>query len=137
MAKFFMHVCRLFLSVVFLIAGINGYFVIFGLEPFIATSSKAMALFQLDNLLIFEKSLEILCGVLLLSNQFIPLAIAILSPIVANILLLHLFLDPSLLLLAILLVLAYGCLLFFYRKNFISLIERKPSPGSDPTAGMR
>ncbi len=129
MAKFFMHVCRWFLGVVFLIAGINGYFVIFGLEPFIATGPEAMALFQLDYLLIVEKSLEILCGVLLLSNQFIPLAIAILSPIVANILLLHLILDHSLLLLAILLVLAYNCLLFFYRKNFISLIERKPSQG--------
>ncbi|WP_408010294.1 hypothetical protein ACJROX_08390 [Pseudalkalibacillus sp. A8] len=28
-----MHISRLFLGVIFLVAGINGYFVIFGLEP--------------------------------------------------------------------------------------------------------
>ena len=98
-------------------AGINGYFVIFGLEPFIATSPEAMALFEFDYLLIVVKSLEVICGVLLITNQFTPLAAAILSPIVANIFLLHLFLDHSLLPLAVILVLALSNLLFYYRKK--------------------
>ncbi len=122
-----MHISRLFLGVVFLIAGINGYFVIFGFEPFIATSPEAMALFEFKYLLIAEKSLEVICGILLIINQFIPLAISILSPIVANIFLLHLFLDHSLLLLAIMLVLTLGFLLFYYRMNFMSVLERKPN----------
>ena len=130
MAKALLHSSRVFLGVIFLIAGINGYFVIFEWEPFIATSPDAMALFEFDYLLIVEKSLEIICGVLLLSNQFVPLAIAILSPIVANILLLHLFLDHSLLLLAVLLVLALGYTLYSYRDNFLRIVERKPKPSS-------
>src|SRR5690625_2503713 len=120
-----MHISRLFLGVVFLVAGINGYFVIFGLEPFIATSPEAMALFEFKYLLIAEKSLEVLCGILLIINQFIPLVIAILSPIVANIFLLHLFLDHSLLPLAIMLVLTLGFLLFYYRIYFMRNLERK------------
>lgn len=124
------QICRFFLGFVFLAAGINGYFVIVGLEPFIATSPEAMALFEFDYLLIIEKSLEIICGVLLLSNQFIPLAIAILSPIIANIFLLHLFSDHSLLPLAIVLLLTHGYLLFYYRKSFLSLLERKPDKGA-------
>ena len=127
MAKIFMHISRLFLGVVFLLAGLNGYFVIFGLEPFIATSPEAMALFEFEYLLIAEKSLEIICGILLLINQFIPLALAILSPIIANIFLLHLFLDHSLLLLAVILIITYGYLLFFYKDNFIAILEKKPS----------
>ncbi|MFS0647141.1 hypothetical protein [Siminovitchia sp. 179-K 8D1 HS] len=108
-----------------MVAGINGYFVIFGFEPFIATSPEAMALFEFKYLLIAEKSLEVACGILLIINQFSPLAIAILSPIVANIFLLHLFLDHSLLVLAVILVLTHGYLLFYYRKNFMSILERK------------
>ncbi|WP_084797990.1 DoxX family membrane protein [Neobacillus mesonae] len=127
MIKILMHISRLFLGLVFLIAGINGYFVIFGFEPFIATSPEAMALFEFKYLLIAEKSLEVICGILLIFNQFIPLAIAILSPIVANIFLLHLFLDHSLLLLAIMLVLTLGFLLFYYKNNFMSVLERKPN----------
>ncbi|WP_252504478.1 hypothetical protein [Sporosarcina sp. Marseille-Q4943] len=128
MAEKLKHISRLLLGIIFLVAGINGYFVIFGLEPFIATSPEAMALFEFKYLLIVEKSLEIICGTLLLTNQFVPLAIAILAPIVVNIFLLHLFLDHSLLLLAVLLVLALGYLLFSYRKNFIGIFERKPKP---------
>lgn len=123
-----MQISRLFLGIIFLVAGINGYFVIFGFEPFIATSPEAMALFEFEYLLIAEKSLEVICGILLIINQFTPLAIAILSPIVANIFLLHLFLDHSLLILAVMLVLTHGYLLFYYRKNFMSILERKSKP---------
>ncbi|MFJ8258447.1 hypothetical protein [Peribacillus asahii] len=126
MTKLLVHITRFFLAVIFLTAGLNGYFVIFGLEPFIATSPEAMALFEFEYLLIVEKSLEIICGVFLLINVFVPLALAILSPIVANIFLLHLFLDRSLLLLAVILVIAHSYLLFCYRKNFKSILEKKP-----------
>lgn len=127
MTKIFMQISRIFLGVVFLVAGLNGYFVIFGLEPFISTSPKAMALFEFEYLLIVEKSLEIICGILLLINLFIPLVLAILLPIISNIFLLHLFLDHSLILLAVMLVITYGYLLFYYRDNFKSILEKKPS----------
>ena len=90
------HLCRWLLGGIFLGAGINGYVVFFGYDPFIATSPEAMALFMFDYLLFIEKTLEVVCGILLLANQFVPLSIAILSPIVANIFLLHLFVDPTL-----------------------------------------
>jgi uncharacterized membrane protein YphA (DoxX/SURF4 family) len=122
-----MQISRLFLGVIFLVAGLNGYFVIFGFEPFIETSPEAMALFEFDYLLIAEKSLEIICGILLLINLFIPLALAILSPIIANIFLLHLFLDNSLFLLAVLLVITYAYLLFYFKDSFKSILEKKPS----------
>ncbi|QUW23547.1 DoxX family membrane protein [Sporosarcina sp. Marseille-Q4063] len=127
MAKAFLYVARVFLGVVFLAAGVNGYFVIIDLEPFIATSPEAMALFEFKYLLIFEKSLEIICGLLLLLNQFVPLAISILTPIIVNIFLLHLFLDHSLLLLAALLLIMHGYMLFYYRENFMRILEKKPS----------
>lgn len=128
MVRTLMHGARLFLGLVFLLAGINGFFVVFGLEPFIATSPEAMALFEFDYLLIAEKTLEVICGLLLLTNRFMPLALAVLSPIVVNILLLHLFLDQSLLLLAIVLFIAHAYLLFIYRDHFKRIFETKPRP---------
>ncbi|WP_371068522.1 hypothetical protein [Sediminibacillus sp. JSM 1682029] len=127
MTNYFLVFSRFSLGLIFLTAGINGYFVFFNLEPFIATSPEAMVLFEFQHLLIFEKSLEIICGLLLLINRFVPLALAILAPIIANILLLHIFLDHSLLLLAILLVILHGFMLFCYRRNFSGIVERKSS----------
>ena len=74
-------VARFFLGIVFLVAGINGYVYLFGLEPFVATSPEAMQLFQFDYLLVVEKSLEIICGILLLANRYVSLALAILAPL--------------------------------------------------------
>lgn len=127
MAKAILHIPRLFLGVIFLVAGVNGYFVIFGWEPFIETSPQAMVLFQFDYLLILEKALEITCGILLLINRFVPLALAVLTPIIANIFLLHLFLDRSLLPLAIILVIFQCIMLFLYRKNFLGIFQKKPA----------
>ncbi|GAB2570827.1 hypothetical protein [Gracilibacillus alcaliphilus] len=126
MSKVLIAISRIGLGFIFLIAGLNGYFVIFNFEPFIATSPEAMSLFEFGYLLIIEKSLEVICGVLLIVNRFVPLALAILSPIIVNIFLLHLFLDRSLLLLAIILVVMQSYLLFCYRKNFTKLLEKKP-----------
>ncbi|MFA9556791.1 hypothetical protein ACERII_05785 [Evansella sp. AB-rgal1] len=128
MSKTILHGSRFALGFIFLIAGINGYFVIFDLNPFIATSPEAMALFEFKYLLVFEKTIEIICGILLLINRFVPLALAILAPIIANILLLHVFLDHSLLPLAITLSIMHGYMLFFYRDNFIKLLEKKAVP---------
>ena len=128
MIKKVMHITRFSLGFIYLVAGLNGYLVIFNFEPFITTSPEAMALFEFDYLLIAEKSLEIICGILLLFNLFVPLALAILSPIVFNIFLLHLFLDQSLLLLAVILVIAHGYMMFYYRNNFKSILEKKPIP---------
>jgi len=126
MSNTFIIISRFCLGLIFLVAGLNGYFVIFEMEPLIQTSPEAMALFEFRYLLIVEKSLEIICGVLLLINRFTPLTLAILLPIVANIFLFHLFIDHSLLPLAIFLVIILSYLLFCYRKSFISLFERKP-----------
>ena len=89
-----------------------------------ATSPEAMQLFQFDYLLVVEKSLEIICGILLLANRYVPLAIAILAPLIANIFLLHVFVDHSLLVLAIVMVIAYGYLLYHYRMNFRRILEK-------------
>lgn len=74
-----------------------------------------------------EKTLEIVCSILLLFNLFVPLALAILSSLIANIFLLHFFVDHSLLPLATILVIVYGYMLFYYRNNFMSIFEKKPS----------
>jgi putative oxidoreductase len=59
------------------------------------------------------KGTEIVCGLLLLSGRFVPLALVILAPIILNIFLVHAFLEPSGLPLAIGLVIAQIYLAFF------------------------
>ncbi len=59
------------------------------------------------------KGTEIVCGLFLVSGFFVPLALVILAPIVLNIFLLHLCLEPSGLPMAVALLVALLYLSFF------------------------
>lgn len=43
----------------------------------------------------FLKAVEIICGVMLITNMWVPLALVVLAPIVINIALVHAFLAPE------------------------------------------
>jgi len=71
------------------------------------------------------KITEFICGLLLVTGRFVPLALVILSPIVINILMVHIFLDRSGLPVAAFLVLATLFLAYCYRDAFRPLLTSK------------
>jgi len=71
------------------------------------------------------KITELVCGILLLSGRFVPLALVILSPVVINIFMVHLLLDRTGLPVAIFLVAAFIFLAYYYRKAFAPLLTPK------------
>ncbi|MFC4075953.1 hypothetical protein [Salinithrix halophila] len=118
-------VCRLILGLIFLLAGINGFVVFFGYPPLLPTSPEAMEFFRFKYLLFTEKALEVICGFLLVVNRYTTLAITMLAPVVFNILLFHLFVDLSMLPMALLVTMLEGYLLWKDRKSFYPLLEDK------------
>ncbi|MGC4094872.1 MAG: hypothetical protein QM756_44535 [Polyangiaceae bacterium] len=66
----------------------------------------------------FIKGTEVLAGLLLLANRFVPLALAVLAPIVLNIVAFHAFLAPSGLLMAVVVLLLELRLAYSYREAF-------------------
>ncbi len=74
------------------------------------------------------KATEVVCGLLLLLGMFVPLALVVLAPIVLNIFLVHAFMAPEGLPLAIILGLLLVYLSFFaqpYASVIKSLFSRK------------
>ena len=74
------------------------------------------------------KGTEITCGLLLMSGFFVPLALVVLAPIILNIFLVHAFMDPKGLVLALILGLFEIYLAFFskeYSPKIKSLFQAK------------
>lgn len=76
-------------------------------------------------LLPFIKITELVCGLLLLSGRFVPLATVMIFPVTLNIFLFHIFVAPEgiitgVVVLAMNLFLAYAC-----RKNYAGLLAPK------------
>jgi hypothetical protein len=87
---------RLLLGAVFTVFGLNGFLHFLPAPPpsglaavFVGGLAASGYMFPL------LKGAEVLTGLLLLSNRFVPLALTILAPIVLNIVAFHLFLAPA------------------------------------------
>ncbi len=69
------------------------------------------------------KIIELICGFAFLIGRFVPLATVLISPIIINIFLVHLFLDRSGLPFAIFLVFANLFVAYYYRESFKPLLK--------------
>jgi putative oxidoreductase len=76
------------------------------------------------------KITELVCAILLLVGRFVPLVLVILSPIIINIFMVHLFLDRTGLPVAIFLVVANIFLAYCYRDAFKPLLTSKYTPAN-------
>jgi len=72
---------------------------------------------------------EVLIGVLLLSSRFVPLALAMLAPIIVGILTFHIFIAPSTIGPGIVVLLMELYLAWAYRGAFRPMLRAKTIPG--------
>ncbi|WP_200801587.1 hypothetical protein [Bacillus sinesaloumensis] len=124
--KMVIRVIEVLLGLIFLGAGLNGYAVLFGFEPFAPTSPAAMEFLGEGYLLAIEKGVEIMAGILLLIRRYVPLTLVVLASLIVNILAFHIFVDSDLLILALIVTLFEAILAWHYRENFKGLLESKP-----------
>jgi hypothetical protein len=71
------------------------------------------------------KIIEIVVGLLLLTNLFAPLAVVLITPVLVGITTIHLFLNPAGLPMMIVLHLLHGILIAGYKKQFSGLFNLK------------
>ena len=69
------------------------------------------------------KIVELICGIAFLSGRFVPLAVVLISPIIVNIVFVHVFLGPEGLPVAIFLVLANSFVAYHYRESYKPLLQ--------------
>ena len=117
---------RLFLGLVFTFFGLN-FFLHFVSTPPAPPRAAAFAgaLFASGYLFPLLNTTEVVVGLLLLSNRFVPLALAVLAPIVINIVAFHLFLAPSDLGLALALLAAELMLAWNRRAAFAPMLRAR------------
>jgi uncharacterized membrane protein YphA (DoxX/SURF4 family) len=89
---------RVLLGALFFVTGLNGFlnFLPQSAEGMSAGAlAFSMALAQTGYMLPLTVGVELVAGALLLANRFVPLALALLAPVVVNIFAFHVFLAPE------------------------------------------
>lgn len=104
--------------------GLNGFLHFFPIpEPSGEAASFMKALQDAGYVMPFVYALQIAGGALLLTMRFVPLALLLLAPVVANILLYDLFLNPPGLAIGGALALVYALLLAAHGRKFLPILK--------------
>lgn len=115
-------IARLLLGLIFFVFGLNGFlhFIPMGPMP-TGLAGQFISVFTQSHLDLLVAACEVLSGLLLLTNQFVPLGLTILGPLLVNILFFHLAMEPRELPLAIVVTLLWGILMWRHRQSFAGL----------------
>jgi len=123
--KIVVLISRLLLGLVFVFFGSNGFlhFMPATLPPGLAGQFIG-AMLQSHYVLVVS-AIQVIGGLLLLANRYVPLGLTVLGPIIVNILLFHIFLLPQGLVIAIVVAILWFILFIRYREYFSGLFVQK------------
>jgi uncharacterized membrane protein YphA (DoxX/SURF4 family) len=118
---------RLLLGLVFTVFGLNGFLHFIPQPPLPPgpTLDFIMGLLGTGYFFPFLKGTEVIMGLLLLADRFVPLALTILAPIVLNIVAFHVFMAPSGLPVAAVILALEAYLAWSYRGVFASVLHAR------------
>ena len=93
MKKIAVIAARLLLGLIFVVFGLNGFFLFIMPPEHTPVGDVFINLLISNGLMYVEKSLEVIGGARSLSNNYVPLGLSVLAPIVVNVLLFHLLME--------------------------------------------
>jgi putative oxidoreductase len=88
-------VSRYLLGLIFLVFGLNGFLHFLPMAPPPGLAGQFLGALFLSHFLVVVFVLELVGAILLLANRYVPLALLLLGPVIVNIFLFHLFMQPS------------------------------------------
>jgi putative oxidoreductase len=123
-------VARYLMGVIFLVMGLNGFLNFIPLPPPTGIAGQFIGALYVSHYLWVIFGFQVIAGVLLLVNRYVPLAVAVLAPVIVNILTFHTLMAPSGLPLALLVAVLWTVIFIDVRPAFAGLFQPRPDRSS-------
>jgi putative oxidoreductase len=119
-------ISRLLLGLIFVVLGLNGFLNFINMGPMPSgLAGQFIGALALSHYFWVVAAIEVAGGALLLLNRFVPLALVLLGPVIVNIVLYHVFLNPSGAVLAIVVVVLWAIVFYSYRQYFSGIFVQR------------
>jgi len=116
-------IARSLLGLTFVVFGLNAFLHFIPMSPPQGLAGDFMKALFVSHYFYVVAVLQIAGGAICLLGRFVPLGLTLLGPVIVNILLFHLFLNPSGLPLAVVVSALARCLLWTNRRAFAGWIQ--------------
>ena len=121
-------IARYLAGVIFLVMGLNGFLNFIHFPPPTGTAAQFMGALYVSHYLWAIFAFQVVGGALLLVNRYVPLAVAILAPLLVNILVFHITMAPAGLPLALFVALLWAVIFIDVRPAFSGLFQSRVQP---------
>ena len=118
-------IARYLTGVIFLVMGLNGFLNFIPLPPPVGIAGQFIGALYVSHYLWVIFAFQVIAAVLLLVNRYVPLAVAVLAPVIVNILSLHALMAPSGLPLALLVAVLWAVIFVDVRPAFAGLFQSR------------
>jgi putative oxidoreductase len=118
-------IARYLAGIIFLVFGLNGFLNFIPLPPPGGIAGQFMSTLYATHYLWVIFTFQLVAGGLLLVNRFVPLAVAILAPVIVNILSFHVLMAPSGLPLALFVAVLWAVIFVDVRPAFAALFQAR------------
>lgn len=88
-------IARNLLGLIFVVFGLNGFLHFIPMPPPTGLAGQYFSVLSASHYMVPVFLLQLIGGVLLLANRFVPLALVLLAPVIVNILLFHSLMAPE------------------------------------------
>lgn len=122
-------ISRILLGLVFSLAGASGFFLFSNPPPMPpGLAGEFQSVFFQSGWVLFVDSVELVGGLLLLTNRFVPLALVLLAAVIANILTFHITMMPAGLPVALFVTILWTMAAIPFRSSFAPLFVQRAKP---------
>jgi hypothetical protein len=118
-------IARYLAGVIFLIFGLNGFLNFLPLPSPGGVAGQFMGALYVSHYLWVIFAFQVVAAILLLVNRYVPLAVAILAPVIVNILVFHALMAPSGLPLALFVAVLWALMFANVRPAFAGLFQSR------------
>jgi putative oxidoreductase len=118
-------IARYLAGAIFLVMGLNGFLNFIPLPPPGGIAGQFMGAMYASHFLWVIFAFQLVAAVLLLVNRYVPLGVAILAPVIVNILFFHALMAPSGLPLALFVAVLWAVIFVDVRPAFAGLFQSR------------
>lgn len=118
-------VSRILLGVIFTIFGLNGFLHFLPMPMPTGLAGQYFTVLAASGYMPIVFAFQLICGILLLANQFVALAVTILGAVLVNILLFHITMNIAGLPLAMITALLWLVVFYGVRQHFAGIFVQK------------
>jgi uncharacterized membrane protein YphA (DoxX/SURF4 family) len=124
--KIVVLIARPLLGLIFVVFGLNGFLNFLDMGPLPSgLAGQFIGALALSHYFWVVAALQVIGGALLLVNRYVPLGLVLLGPVIVNIILYHVFLNPAGMLMAVVVAILWLIVFYAHRQYFSGIFVQR------------